>query len=127
MKKSLFIGTLAAGMLLAAGLTSCSKKTAAAEGAQAQKVVRINYQTGNLCGAPVHVAWKLGLFDEELAKIGQKAEYPIFRVVETDDVVTFLEVNLYCCRLPLIPITGRGLDGLDEFAVDLDGEISCLT
>ena len=75
MKKSLFIGTLAAGMILAAGLTSCSKKTAAVEGAQAQKVVRINYQTGNLCGAPVHVAWKLGLFDEELAKIGQKAEY----------------------------------------------------
>ena len=73
--KSSKIMILAAGMLLIAGLTSCSKKSASAGGGQAQKVVRINYQTGNLCGAPVHVAWKLGLFDEELAKIGQKAEY----------------------------------------------------
>ena len=74
--KSSKIIILAAGMLLIAGLTSCSKKeVASTNGAQAQKVVRINYQTGNLCGAPVHVAWKLGLFDEELAKIGQKAEY----------------------------------------------------
>ena len=77
MKKSVFIGTLVAGMIFAAGLTSCSKKEAASNGAQTQKVVRINYQTGNLCGAPVHVAWKLGLFDEELAKIGQKAEYVV--------------------------------------------------
>ena len=76
--KSSKIMIIAAGMILAAGLTSCSKKEAASEkGAQAQKVVRINYQTGNLCGAPVHVAWKLGLFDEELAKIGQKAEYVV--------------------------------------------------
>ena len=77
MKKSLI---LAAASLAAVTLTftACSKKNdAAGTSTQAQKVVRINYQTGNLCGAPVHVAWKLGLFDEELAKIGQKAEYVV--------------------------------------------------
>ena len=77
MKKSLI---LAAASLAAVTLTftACSKKNdAAGSSTQAQKVVRINYQTGNLCGAPVHVAWKLGLFDEELAKIGQKAEYVV--------------------------------------------------
>ena len=74
--KSSKIMIIAAGMILAAGFTSCNKKDAAAKGEnQAQKIVRINFQTGSLCGAPVHVAWKLGLFDEELAKIGQKAEY----------------------------------------------------
>lgn len=81
MKKSIFIlGAALAVLALCSGLISCSKKAAAtADGASssAQKVVRINYQTGNLCGAPVHVAWKLGLFDEELAKIGQKAEYVV--------------------------------------------------
>ena len=61
-------------LALSGTFTSCSKKQTAGNTAE-QKVVRINYQTGNLCGAPVHVAWKLGLFDEELAKIGQKAEY----------------------------------------------------
>ncbi|MBQ5537269.1 MAG: ABC transporter substrate-binding protein [Treponema sp.] len=60
----------AAAVLLA--LPSCNNKK---ESSSAQKVVKINFQTGNLCGAPVHVAMKLGLFDEELAKIGQKAEY----------------------------------------------------
>ena len=74
MKKSLLIMAATTSVLMLAG---CSKKTASADGASgsAQKVVRINFQTGSLCGAPVHVAWKLGLFDEELAKIGQKAEY----------------------------------------------------
>ena len=75
MKKSIILGVVA---LVAATLsfTACSKKTKAAGNSnQTQKVVRINFQTGSLCGAPVHVAWKMGLFDEELAKIGQKAEY----------------------------------------------------
>ena len=75
MKKSIILGVVA---LVAATLsfTACSKKTKAAGNSnQAQKVVCINFQTGSLCGAPVHVAWKMGLFDEELAKIGQKAEY----------------------------------------------------
>ncbi|WP_294429427.1 ABC transporter substrate-binding protein [uncultured Treponema sp.] len=49
--------------------TGCEKKSSS------QKVVRINFQTGTLCAAPVHVAMKMGLFDEELAAIGQKAEY----------------------------------------------------
>ncbi|MBO7639616.1 MAG: ABC transporter substrate-binding protein, partial [Treponema sp.] len=76
MKKILFIGILIAGMILAVGLTSCSKKAESAAGvSQEEKVVRINFSTGSLCHAPVHVAMKLGLFDEELEKIGQKAEY----------------------------------------------------
>jgi len=54
--------------------TGCNKKSAKGSG-EAQKVVRINFQTGLLCGAPVHVAMQMGLFDEELSKIGQKAEY----------------------------------------------------
>ena len=76
--KSSKIMIIAAGILLVAGLTSCSKKSgtaSAANGNQTQKVVRINFSTGSLCHAPVHVAMKLGLFDEELEKIGQKAEY----------------------------------------------------
>ena len=75
MKKSLIAGALivAAASVLFLG---CSKKsTAAASGNTEQKVVRINFSTGSLCHAPVHVAMKLGLFEEELAKIGQKAEY----------------------------------------------------
>lgn len=55
-------------------ICGCSKKQKAADNT-AQKVVRINYQTGTLCAAPVHIAMKKGLFEEELAKIGQKAEY----------------------------------------------------
>ncbi len=72
MKKSFLIGGT---VLLASSLvlTACNKKQA--ESNAQQKVVRINYQTGNLCGAPVHVAMKLGFFDEELKAIGQKAEY----------------------------------------------------
>lgn len=72
MKKSIsksVLAAAAAAVLLA--FPSCNKK----EASSAQKVVRINFQTGNLCGAPVHVAMKMGLFDEELKKIGQKAEY----------------------------------------------------
>ena len=72
MKKAISKSVLAAAaatVLLA--FPSCNKK----EVSSAQKVVRINFQTGNLCGAPVHVAMKMGLFDEELEKIGQKAEY----------------------------------------------------
>lgn len=68
--KSVLAAAAAAAVLLA--LPSCNNKK---ESSSAQKVVKINFQTGNLCGAPVHVAMKLGLFDEELAKIGQKAEY----------------------------------------------------
>ena len=69
-------GLTLAVLALTTTYTACSKnQKTAASSAPEQKVVRINYQTGNLCGAPVHVAWKLGLFDEELAKIGQKAEY----------------------------------------------------
>ena len=70
-------------LLIASALVicSCSKKdngagTSASSGKNStQKVVRINYQTGTLCAAPVHIAMKKGLFEEELAKIGQKAEY----------------------------------------------------
>ena len=73
MKKSLLIMAAASALMMLAGCPKKSEKAAA--GGSEQKVVRINFQTGSLCGAPVHVAWKLGLFDEELAKIGQKAEY----------------------------------------------------
>ena len=75
MKKSFLVGTalLAAASFM---LASCNKKNEAASSASnGQKVVRINFSTGSLCHAPVHVAMKLGLFDEELSKIGQKAEY----------------------------------------------------
>ena len=46
--------------------------------------------------------------------------HPVLRVVETHDVVAFLEVNLHADRLLVFPITGWGMDGLDEFAVYLD-------
>lgn len=59
----------AAVVTLAFGVSGCKRKN------NEQKVVRINFQRGSLCAAPVHVAWKLGLFDEELSKIGQKAEF----------------------------------------------------
>ena len=72
MKKSLLIAG-AALTIASLSFTACNKKAAASS--ESQKVVRINFQTGNLCGAPVHVAWKMGFFDEELAKIGQKAEF----------------------------------------------------
>ncbi|MBQ3671370.1 MAG: ABC transporter substrate-binding protein [Treponema sp.] len=72
MKKSLLIAG-AALAIASLSFTACNKK--AAKASESQKVVRINFQTGNLCGAPVHVAWKMGFFDEELAKIGQKAEF----------------------------------------------------
>ena len=61
-------------LMAASALISCKGKEAKSEVA-GQKVVRINFQTGGLCAAPVHVAMKMGLFDEELAAIGQKAEY----------------------------------------------------
>ncbi|MBP5156506.1 MAG: ABC transporter substrate-binding protein [Treponema sp.] len=62
---------------MCAGLAGCAKKQgkAQADAGVGQKVVRINFQTGGLCTAPVHVAMKLGLFDEELGRLGQKAEY----------------------------------------------------
>ena len=68
MKKTISKITMA---LIAASLAfiSCNNKKSE------QKVVHINFQTGSLCAAPVHVAMKMGLFDEELSKIGQKAEY----------------------------------------------------
>ena len=72
MKKSLLIAG-AALAIASLSFTACNKK--AAKASESQKVVRINFQTGTLCGAPVHVAWKMGFFDEELAKIGQKAEF----------------------------------------------------
>ena len=67
MKKSLMMAmaVLSASVLM----SGCSKKSAK------EKVVTINFQTGGLCYAPVHVAMKMGLFDEELSKIGQKANY----------------------------------------------------
>ena len=68
-------GLTFAALALTTAYTSCSKKQAAAAGESAQKVVRINFQTGSLCAAPVHVAMKMGLFEQELAAIGQKAEY----------------------------------------------------
>ena len=67
-------GLTFAALALTTAYTSCSKKQAAS-GDAAQKVVRINFQTGSLCAAPVHVAMKMGLFEQELAAIGQKAEY----------------------------------------------------
>ena len=67
-------GLTFAALTLTTAYTSCSKKQAAS-GDAAQKVVRINFQTGSLCAAPVHVAMKMGLFEQELAAIGQKAEY----------------------------------------------------
>ena len=75
MKKSIVITTAALAMASFA-LAGCNKdKKSASTSGTAQKVVRINFQRGGLCAAPVHVAWKMGLFDEELAKIGQKAEF----------------------------------------------------
>lgn len=67
---ALFLGLLVA----AAGLSGCKEKSNQAKSG-AQKVVRINFQRGGLCAAPVHVAWKLGIFDDELSKINQKAEF----------------------------------------------------
>ncbi len=75
MKSFVKIAGIAVALLALGGSFISCKKKEAAGGEAAQKVVRINYQTGTLCAAPVHVAWKMGLFDEELAKIGQKAEY----------------------------------------------------
>ena len=72
MKKTIFV-TLAAVFIASLAFTACSKKQAS--GSSEQKVVRINFQTGSLCAAPVHVAMKMGLFEEELNAIGQKAEY----------------------------------------------------
>ena len=75
MKKSIYAVRLA--LVALAAFVSCSKKEASADAGSSseQKIVRINFSTGSLCHAPVHVAMKLGLFDEELEKIGQKAEY----------------------------------------------------
>ncbi len=77
MKKTFKTLGVVALVLLAITVVGCNKKTdtSASAGSSEQKVVRINFQTGGLCAAPVHVAMKLGLFDEELSKIGQKAEY----------------------------------------------------
>ena len=51
-------GLTLAALALTTAYTSCSKKQAAS-GETAQKVVRINFQTGSLCAAPVHVAMKM--------------------------------------------------------------------
>ena len=72
MKKSLIVFA-AVLSVTALAFTGCNKKNKAS--ADGQKVVRINFSTGSLCHAPVHVAMVKGLFDEELGKIGQKAEY----------------------------------------------------
>lgn len=73
MKKTILV--LACGLAaLTVMFTACNKKNGK-ESSSSQKVVRINFQTGTLCAAPVHVAMKMGLFDSELEKIGQKAEY----------------------------------------------------
>ena len=72
MKKSIIVFA-AVLSVTAIAFTGCNKNKKAS--ADAQKVVRINFSTGSLCHAPVHVAMVKGLFDEELGKIGQKAEY----------------------------------------------------
>ena len=72
MKKSIIVFA-AVLSVTAIAFTGCNKNKKAS--ADAQKVVRINFSTGGLCHAPVHVAMVKGLFDEELGKIGQKAEY----------------------------------------------------
>ena len=72
MKKSIIVFA-AVLSVTAIAFTGCNKKNKAS--ADAQKVVRINFSTGGLCHAPVHVAMVNGLFDEELGKIGQKAEF----------------------------------------------------
>ena len=71
MKKSLLRGWAAFALALFA-LTGCTKKTASSD---EKKIVRINFQTGGLCHAPVHVAMVNGLFEEELSKIGQVAQF----------------------------------------------------
>ncbi|MGN0739134.1 MAG: ABC transporter substrate-binding protein [Treponema sp.] len=77
-KNFLAVRAFSVGLVLSAVsvlmICGCSKKETSAKNSS-QKVVRINYQTGTLCAAPVHVAMKKGLFEEELAKIGQTAEY----------------------------------------------------
>ncbi|MBQ9538245.1 MAG: ABC transporter substrate-binding protein [Treponema sp.] len=81
MKKSVFASAAFAAVLAAITMSfsGCGNKTAqsssGSSGKEDVKIVRINFSTGSLCHAPVHVAMKLGLFDEELSKIGQKAEY----------------------------------------------------
>ena len=72
MKKTLLVTAFAVAVVSVSFL-GCNKKQA--KTSETQKIVRINFQTGTLCAAPVHVAMKMGLFDEELEKIGQKAEY----------------------------------------------------
>lgn len=69
MKKNqiLFVALAAVSIIFSA----CKGKSKA----ESQKTVRINFQRGSLCAAPVHVAWKLGIFEDELSKIGQKAEF----------------------------------------------------
>lgn len=74
MKKSILISVITL-LAISFMFTACNKKQEASSQNSSQKVVRINFQTGTLCAAPVHVAMKMGLFDEELEKIGQKAEY----------------------------------------------------
>ena len=57
MKKSFIISTFF--VVASLSLIGCSKKSetgSAAGGNQEQKVVRINFSTGSLCHAPVHVA-----------------------------------------------------------------------
>lgn len=74
-KRNLFkVAFCLAAFAFAFGFSGCKEKSAGGKSA-AQKVVRINFQRGGLCAAPVHVAWKLGIFDEELSKINQKAEF----------------------------------------------------
>ncbi len=76
MKKTLWMTGALAVVAAALVLSGCNKKSGASSSSGDDvKVVRINFQTGGLCAAPVHVAMKLGLFDEELSAIGQKAEY----------------------------------------------------
>lgn len=73
MKKTVAVLGIFSLAFIGLSFVSCNKKNV--QSGESQKVVRINFQTGGLCQAPVHVAMKMGLFDEELGKIGQKAEY----------------------------------------------------
>lgn len=72
MKKSVIkFGILLASTILSA--FSC-------KGKDKTPVVHIGYTTGDICGAPMHIAMANGFFDREFEAIGQKWE-PVLRTV----------------------------------------------
>jgi len=112
--KALFFTTLASAFIFAScneKKSTTSESTSTQKSVQTsnkQKTIRIIYQTGNLCGAPVHIAMKNGLFDEEFSKIGQKAEYVLLNVAETSvgELVASKKADagfgLYATQIPSI-------------------------